>query len=275
MRVDVDGPLSAEWMSGRTAMVTGGGGREGGPGTVGWAISRLLARHGAAVAVLDRDPEAAQRTVSQITGAGGVAVPIIADVTSDDDCARAVAEAQDQLGGLDTLVNNVAAWSPAELFDLEPEQFDELLDLNLKTAWQMTRRAVEAMPAGGAVVNITSVAARRAGTMYGLAKAALESLTAGAAYLLGERGIRINAVELGALWTAAVADNLPPEAREPRRRMSALQAEGDCWDAADAVLFLASTHARWISGQVLAVDGGGPPRVPYPGVTRAQTGAKS
>jgi NAD(P)-dependent dehydrogenase (short-subunit alcohol dehydrogenase family) len=268
MRVDVDGPLCAEWMSGRTALVTGGGGRDGGPGTVGWAISRLLARHGAAVAVLDRDPKAAQRTVSQITGAGGIAVPIIADVTSDDDCARAVAEAQDQLGGLDTLVNNVAAWSPVELFDLEPDRFDELLDLNLKTAWRMTRHAVEAMDAGGTVVNITSVAARRAGTMYGLAKAALESLTGGAAYLLGERGIRINAVELGALWTAAVADNLPPEAREPRRRMSALQTEGDCWDAADAVLFLASPHARWISGQVLTVDGGGPPRAPYPGLKR-------
>jgi NAD(P)-dependent dehydrogenase (short-subunit alcohol dehydrogenase family) len=104
--------------------------------------------------------------------------------------------------------------------------------------------------------------------MYGLAKAALESLTGGAAYLLGERGIRINAVELGALWTAGVADNLPEQAREPRRKMSALQTEGDCFDAASAVLFLASDQARWISGQVLSVDGGGPPRMPYPGVTR-------
>ena len=268
MRIDVDGRLDADWMSGRTALVTGGGGRDGGVGTVGWAISRLLARHGAAVAVLDRDPVAAERTVSQIEACGGTAIPVIADVTIDEDCARAVAEAQDRLGGLDTLVNNVAAWSPAELFDVEPEQFDELLDLNLKTAWLMTRHAVEAMPAGGAIVNIASVAARRAGTVYGLAKAALESLTAGAAYLLGERGIRINAVELGALWTAAVADNLPPEAREPRRKMSALGTEGDCWDAAGAVLFLASEHARWISGQVLAVDGGGPPRAPYPGVMR-------
>ncbi len=246
-------------------------------GPAGWAgsgqsvglISRLLARHGAAVAVLDRDPVAADRTVSQIQACGGTAIPVIADVTVDEDCARAVAEAHDALGGLDTLVNNVAAWSPAELFDVEPEQFDELLALNLKTAWLMTRHATRVMPAGGAVVNITSVAARRAGTMYGLAKAALESLTGGAASLLGERGIRINAVELGALWTAAVADNLPAEAREPRRKMSALQTEGDCWDAAAAVLFLASPQARWISGQVLAVDGGGPPRAPYPGVTRA------
>jgi NAD(P)-dependent dehydrogenase (short-subunit alcohol dehydrogenase family) len=273
MRIDVDGPLDAAWMTGRTALVTGGGGRAGGPGTVGWAIARVLARHRAAVAVLDRDAVAAHRTVSQIRAAGGTAIPVVADVTLDEDCARAVAEARSALGGLDTLVNNVAAWSPAELFDVEPEQFDQLLDLNLKTAWRMTRHAVEVMPAGGAVVNITSVAARRAGTMYGLAKAALESLTGGAAAVLGDRGIRINAVELGALWTSAVSDNLPVEAREPRRLMSALQTEGDCWDAAAAVLFLASDHARWISGQVLAVDGGGAPRAPYPGVTRAKARA--
>ncbi len=273
MRIDIDGPLSAEWMSGRTALVTGGGGRDSGPGTIGWAVSRLFARHGASVAVLDRDPAAADRTVSQIRASGGTATAIIADVTSDEDCARAVGAARDQLGGLDTLVNNVAAWSAAELWDVEPDRFDELLTLNLKTAWLMTRHVAPVMPDGGAIVNITSVAARRAGTIYGLAKAALESLTGGGAYLLGERGIRINAVELGALWTAGVADNLPPEAREPRRKMAALQTEGDCWDAAAAVLFLASDQARWISGQVLTVDGGGPPRMPYPGVTRTPAGA--
>jgi len=137
----------------------------------------------------------------------------------------------------------------------------------------MTRRAIAVMPSGSAVVNITSAAAQRAGTVYGLAKAALESMTGGAAYLLGERGIRINAVELGALWTAGVAENLPAEAREPRRKMTALGTEGDCWDAAAAVLFLASDQARWISGQVLRVDGGGPPRPAYPGVNRKQTTA--
>ncbi len=270
MRVDVDAPLSAQWMDERKALVTGGGGRDGGPGTVGWAVSRLLARHGAAVAVLDRDPVAAGRTVEQISQTGGHAIAVIADIFNDEECAGAVAAAKDELGGLDTLVNNVAAWSPAELFDVDPAQFDDLLTANLKTAWQMTRHAIEVMPAGGAIVNVTSVAARRAGTMYGLAKAALESMTGGAAYLLGERGIRINAVELGALWTTGVAENLSPEAREPRRKMAALQTEGDCWDAAAAVLFLASAQARWISGQVLVVDGGGPARQPYPGVRRPE-----
>jgi NAD(P)-dependent dehydrogenase (short-subunit alcohol dehydrogenase family) len=266
MRVDVDAPLTAEWMSGRKALVTGGGGRDGGPGTVGWAISRMFARHGAAVAVLDRDPQAAERTVSQIQRTGGRATAVIADIFNVEEAQRATTLAADALGGIDTLVNNVAAWSPAELFDVDPTEFDRLLTANLKAAWQMTRHAIDLMPPGAAIVNITSVAARRAGTVYGLGKAALESMTGGAAYLLGERGIRINAVELGALWTAGVAENLPAEAREPRRQMSALQTEGDCWDAAAAVLFLASDQARWISGQVLAVDGGGAPRPAYPGV---------
>jgi NAD(P)-dependent dehydrogenase (short-subunit alcohol dehydrogenase family) len=270
----IDAPLQARWMTGRAALVTGGGGRgDGGPGTIGWSICRLLARHGAAVAVLDRDPEAAGRTVDEIARSGGTAIAVIADVTRDQDCARAVSEARDALGALDTLVNNVAAWSPAELFDVEPERFDELLDVNLKTAWLMSRHAAAVLPVGGAIINIASVAARRAGTVYGLGKAALESMTQGAAYLLGERGIRINPVELGALWSGAVADNLPPEAREARRQMVALQTEGDCWDAASAVLFLASDRARWISGQVLAVDGGGPPRAPYPGVSREKAAA--
>jgi NAD(P)-dependent dehydrogenase (short-subunit alcohol dehydrogenase family) len=269
---DVEAP-SALWMEGRTVAVTGGGGRGHGDGTVGWAVSRLLARHGARVAVIDRDPEAAERTVAAIARAGGTAVPVVADVSRDEDCRRAVGASRDALGSLDTLVNNVAAWSPEALFDVDPERFDELLELNLKTAWQTSRHAAELMPPGAAIVNVTSAAARRPGTVYGLAKAALEAMTGGAAASLAERGVRINAVELGPLWTAAVADNLPAEAREPRRRMVALQTEGTCWDAAAAVLFLASHHARWISGQVLAVDGGGPPRAPYPGVDRGEARA--
>jgi NAD(P)-dependent dehydrogenase (short-subunit alcohol dehydrogenase family) len=158
-----------------------------------------MARHGASVAVLDREPRAAERTVSQIERAGGRAVVVLADAFNDEECARAVARAHGALGGLDTLVNNVAAWSPAELFDVDPEQFDELITAN------------------------------------------------------------------------------PVAAREPRRKMTALGTEGDCWDAAAAVLFLASDHARWISGQVLSVDGGGPPRPPYPGMSRTSTtaGARS
>ena len=265
---DIDAPLGAEWMRGRTALVTGGGGRTGGPGTIGWAVSRLLARHGAAVAVLDRDPEAAGRTVTEIAAAGGTAVAVIADVTDDADCARAVSDAGDALGSLDVLVNNVAAWSPAELFDVEPDRFDELLELNLKTAWLMSRHAVQVMGAGGAIVNIASVAARRAGTVYGLGKAALESMTQGAAYLLGERGIRANAVELGALWTGAVAANLPPEAASRAGGWSRCRPRATAGMPPRRCCSSPPTAPAGSPARSSASTAAGAPPAPYPGVTR-------
>ncbi len=256
-----EGP-QARQMSGRAALVTGGGGHETPGGSVGYAVSRLLALHGARVAVLDRDPAAAARTIEEIAGAGGEAFHIAADVTSDADCARAVAEAEERFGRLDTLVNSVAGWSMASLFDVGPDRFDELSAVNFKGAWQMSRHAANVMRPGSAIVNISSAASQRPGTLYGLAKAGLEAFTRGAAGLLGPQGIRVNCVQIGVIWSAAVARNLPPEAREQRWRSVALQCEGSCWDAAEAVLFLASDRARWISGQVLSVDGGGPYRAP-------------
>ncbi|MQA83821.1 MAG: SDR family oxidoreductase [Streptosporangiales bacterium] len=213
-------------MEDRIAMVTGG-------------------RHGARVAVVDRDPDA-----------------VIGDVSRDEDCRRAVDETVERFGGLDTLVNNVASGDRAGLFDVTPERWDELITLSLTTAWLMIRHAVPAMTAsgrpvsetagGGAVVNISSVAAqgRGPGSVYGVAKAGLENLTKGAASLLGPQGIRVNCVQLGAIWTAMAA-------REHRRRSVALRTEGTSWDAAYAALFLASDRARWISGHVLTVEGGG------------------
>ena len=251
--------LASRWMQGRVAIVTGGG-LSGPAGGVGYAISRLFARHGARVAVLDRVAANAEVTVAHIKQAGGEALGVIADASSDEDCRRAVSETVERFGGLDTLVNSAASGDRAALFDVTPERWDELVAVNLKTAWLMTRHAVAAMSAGGAVVNISSVATQRPGpgTVYGVAKAGLENLTRGAASLLGPAGIRVNCVQLGEIWTAMAARNLPPEARASRRLGVALQTEGTAWDAAYAALFLASDRARWISGHVLTVDGGGP-----------------
>jgi NAD(P)-dependent dehydrogenase (short-subunit alcohol dehydrogenase family) len=248
-------------MRGRVAIVTGGG-LSGPAGGVGYAISLLLARHGARVAVLDRVAANARTTVAAIERAGGDACEVIGDVSSDQDCRRAVEQTLERFGALDTLVNNVACGDRATLFEVAPERWDELIALNLKTAWLMTRHAVPAMTAGGAVVNISSVAVQRPGpgTVYGIAKAGLENLTRGAASLLGPQGIRVNCVQLGEIWTAMAARNLPPEARSSRRLGVALKTEGNSWDAAYAALFLASDRARWISGHVLTVDGGGPHR---------------
>lgn len=258
---DPHADAGAAWLAGRVAIVTGGG-LSGPPGGVGYAISLLFARHGAAVAVLDRSAAAAQATVSEIHRAGGDALAITADVTKAADCERAVSVAARRFGRLDILVNNAASGDRATLFEVKPQRWEELISLNLTSAWLMTRSVLAAMRAGGSIVNVSSVAVARQGpgTVYGVAKAGIENLTKGAASLLGPLGIRVNCIQLGEIWTAMAARALPPGARARRREGVALRTEGTCWDAAYAALFLASDRARWISGHILTVDGGGPLR---------------
>jgi NAD(P)-dependent dehydrogenase (short-subunit alcohol dehydrogenase family) len=265
--LDPFGDAGTPWMTGRTALVTGGGQQSDTEPGVGHAICRTLAAHGAAVAVLDRDPGAATRTVERIEKDGGRAVAVVADLLDDDACRQAVEEAVERLGSLDTLVNNVAVGDRAGVFEVTPERFHQLMDLNLTTAWQMTRHAAPVLPRGGAILNISSVGvrARGPGMVYNLAKAALENLTVGAANTLGERGVRVNCVQVGAIWGAFAAANMSAEMREVRKGWSALGTEGTPWDIAQATLFLASDHARWVSGQILSVDGGpGVGRPPKP-----------
>jgi NAD(P)-dependent dehydrogenase (short-subunit alcohol dehydrogenase family) len=255
------GPL---WMAGRTALVAGGGQNTALPG-VGYAICMLLAAQGARVAVLDRDKDAAARTVERITADGGEAIPVIADVTSDRACADAVAEVTGALGGLDTLVHTIAIGDRAGVFEVTPERFDELMNINFKSAWQITRHAVPVMPRGSSIVTISSVGAkyRGPGMVYCVAKAALENFTEGAATTLGPQGIRVNCVQVGAIWGAfAARGGMPEDLREPRRQATSLKTEGTSWDIAHAALFLLSDRARWISGHILTVEGGPPHRFP-------------
>jgi NAD(P)-dependent dehydrogenase (short-subunit alcohol dehydrogenase family) len=261
---DPFGAAGDPWMAGRTALVTGGGQQSDNEPGVGYAISRVFAAHGARVAVLDRDPTAAQRTVDAIEADGGTAIAVVADLLDDAACKRAVEETVERFGGFDTLVNNVAVGDRAGIFDVDVERFHQLMDLNLTTAWQMTRHAVEVLPTGSAIVNISSVGvrARGPGMVYNLAKAALENMTVGAANTLGERGIRVNCVQVGAIWGAFAAANMSQEMRAVRRGWVGLGTEGSPWDIAQATLFLSSDRARWVSGQILSVDGG--PTSPKP-----------
>jgi NAD(P)-dependent dehydrogenase (short-subunit alcohol dehydrogenase family) len=251
------------WMAGRTALVTGGGQNGELPG-VGYATAVVLAGHGARVAVVDRDLAAAQRTVDRIEKAGGEAHAVAADVTDDAECGRAVAAVVERFGALDALMNNVAVGDRAGLFEVSPERWDELMTVNLKSAWLVTRHAVPVMPEGGAIVNVSSVGARARGPgmVYTVAKAALESLTEGAAATLGGQGIRVNTVQVGAIWGAFAARNMSEEMREKRRQGIGLGTEGTSWDIAHAALFLLSDRARWVSGHTLTVEGGPPRRFP-------------
>ena len=255
--------LGLERMSGRTALVTGAGQNGQLPG-VGYAIAWLLAANGARVAVLDRSADAAQLTVDRIRAAGGEAVAVIADVTDDRECERVINEVVTHFGALDTLVNNVASGDRVGIFEVTPERFNELLDINLTSAWSVTRHAVPVLPHGSAIVNISSVGvrARGPGMPYCVSKAGLENLTEGAAATLGPQGIRVNCIEVGAIWGSFAAANMDEKFREPRRLSTTLKQEGSPWDIAHAALFLLSNEARWVTGQILAVDGG--PRADYP-----------
>ena len=250
-------------VAGRAAIVTGGG-RSGDEMSIGRAIALLLAREGARVGVLDVNEDAARTTVAEIEGEGGAALAIHGDVTSEDDCRRAVAEVLEQAGRLDILVNNVGITAGAGLItEVDEAAWDRAMNVNAKGAFFMTRHAVPAMTGGGSIVNISSIAtiSPRQGTVYAISKKALEELTLATAVQFGAQGVRANSVLPGEVWTELMARAYPTaeEAarwRELRRRRSLLGTEGDAWDIAHAVLFLASDEARWITAQTLVVDGG-------------------
>lgn len=250
-------------MAGRVALVTGGGSSGPGLGN-GKAACLLLAREGARVLVADRVAEAAAETVALIQAEGGEASAYTADVTRAAECAAMAAAAVERYGALDTLVLNVGIGGRnASVVDLDEAEWDRVMAVNVKGMMLSAKHAIPRMPAGGAIVTVSSVAALRANARaaYAASKGAVLSLTMVMAANHARQGIRVNCVCPGQVWTPLVAAEAPEgEAREAlrerRRRGSLLQTEGTAWDIANAILFFASDDARWITGQTLVVDGG-------------------
>jgi len=259
--VPVDDPLAhaeGPWLENKVALVAGGGlsGPEGG---VGFAFAWLCARNGAAVAVLDRDPAAGARTVTAIREAGGEAEYFPADVTDDSSVRDAVEAAAARFGRFDVVADSIGGGGTQPMFDATPEEFERGMMLNFTAVWFVLRHAQRHMQRGGAIVTVSSGAAegRGPGMAYSFAKTALEKLTIGAAASLAPRGIRVNCVRVGMIWGAFAARGLTPAQRAQRVENVALKTEGNNWDIAAAAFFLVTDQARWITGQVLPVDGGG------------------
>jgi NAD(P)-dependent dehydrogenase (short-subunit alcohol dehydrogenase family) len=247
-------------LKGKTAMVTGAGAKGDGFGT-GRAIAVLFAGEGARVCLVDRDEEAAAGTLRMIEKIGGEAIVSPGDVTLVADCARFVADTLSSFGKLDILVNNVGVASRSGPVDtLDMDDWQRVLDINLKSAVLMARAGVPALrqTGGGAIINIVSIAGMLAygGLAYGASKAGMIQLTRDLALSHGRDGIRVNAIAPGHIYTPMLDGLIPAEMREVRRKAGPLALEGDAWDVANAALFLASDEARFITGISLPVDGG-------------------
>lgn len=247
--------------SGKVGIVTGGGMRSGDGIGNGCAAAILLARAGVRIAVAGRHLDSVQKTVDRIEEEGGRAIALVADVTKPNDCKKMVRETMKSFGRLDFLDNNVGIAVRGSVVEKEYRSWRKVMQTNVDSMFLASKYAIPAMreTGGGAIVNIASLSAIRPRglTAYSASKGAVISLTRAMAVDHGREGIRVNCVVPGALYTPMVnAGGMSDSAREARRKASVLNIEGTGWDTAHAVRFLLSDEARYITGQVLVVDGG-------------------
>lgn len=256
-------------LSGRTVIVAGAGG-----GGIGTAVSGFLAGAGALVIGVDNRAEALADFSAATEAASGRTHPaVVADLREPEEVERLVIDAGDSLYGLVHVAGGM--WPPqwAALMDMDPAVFDDVVDLNLRTTLLSTTavaRRLKALGRGGSIVALSSVAGLTAmpfGAPYAAAKSALMSLVRTAALEWGPLGIRINAVAPGTIRTPKSLRNNPNPAPDTPAEAAAvpLGRRGSGDDIAGAVLFLLSDLAGWITGQVLAVDGGSSARPSFLG----------
>lgn len=241
-------------LAGRVAIVTGAG------RGIGRACALMLARAGADVALAARTAKDLDAVAVEIRGMGRRALPVPTDVNDDAALDHLVATTAAELGRIDIVVNNAGGAGPNNPLKMSGHDFGAVLAWNVVPAYALIQKAMPHLRAAGAgaVVNISSVAARYAQkhfSAYGAAKAALNQMTRNLAQDFGP-AVRVNAVEPGTIETEALAPYLTPERRERMLASTPLGRLGQPKDIAAAVLFLCSPAASWITGKVLGVDGG-------------------
>jgi glucose 1-dehydrogenase/3-oxoacyl-[acyl-carrier protein] reductase len=242
-------------LSGKVAIVTGAS--QG----IGAAIARRFAEAGARVVVHYRSREdAAREVVNTISGAGGAAVAVQAELATGAGANALIAATKRSFGSLDIAVNNAGSFPNRSLLEMSEAEWRDLYRSNVETAFLCTQAAARHMQqtGGGAIVNLGSIAALSPGpdhSHYNSAKAAILMLTRSAAQELGRYGIRVNSVSPGLIERPGLEAVWPDGVRRWRSQ-APLGRLGQPEDVADACLFLASAAARWITGHNLVVDGG-------------------
>ncbi|HKE10639.1 MAG TPA: SDR family oxidoreductase [Myxococcota bacterium] len=239
----------------RVAVVTGAG------RGIGESYAKALAREGASVVVAEIDAEQGERVAKEITAGGGESLFVKTDVSSEASTNAMARAARDAYGGVDFLVNNAAIYGNMEMHSLLTvplEYYERFMAVNMNGALLATRAVWESMAerGGGAIVNQSSAAAWMGGGYYGIAKLALHALTHSLARELGPRKIRVNAIAPGLVDTEATRKVVPEGILKAMLMGMPLGRVGTTDDIVGACLFLLSDDARWITAQIVAVDGG-------------------
>ncbi|MGR6977503.1 SDR family NAD(P)-dependent oxidoreductase [Mycobacteroides abscessus] len=240
-------------LDGRRALVTGGS------RGIGAAIVRRLASDGASVAfTYSSSPDEARSVKADVNGAGGAAVAIRADATNPDQVAGAVSKTVAELGGVDILVNNAGVFLSGDIESQSLEDFDRIVDINVKAIFVAIQHALPHMGSGGRIITIGSINGDRSPipglSLYSMSKAAVGGLTRGLARDLGPRGITINTIQPGPINT----DMNPSdgELAEGAKPMIALGHYGQTTDIASLVSYLSSAEAGFVTGAAVNIDGG-------------------
>jgi 3-oxoacyl-[acyl-carrier protein] reductase len=242
-------------LAGRVAIVTGG------TRGIGFAIAAWLAEHGASVVVSGRDADRLNAAVKALAKDGAPIAGLAGDAARREDADRLVETARERFGRVDVLVNNAGITRDGLVIRMKDEDWDRVLEVNLKGAFLMTRAASKAMvraKSGGRIINIASTAGAmgNAGQAnYSAAKAGLIGLTKATARELAHWGILVNAVAPGLIETDMAA-TLPEDAREALLAQVPLKRIGSAREVAEMVGFLAGDGAAYVTGQVFHVNGG-------------------
>lgn len=242
----------------KVALITGAG------SGIGRAAAELMSKEGARVVVADHDTRAAEETAALITAAGGQALPLTVDVMEEDSIADMISATVNEYGSLHVLCNHVGGTNPRTDLDvlrMDMDEFDRAVALNMRSTLLGSRHAIPHMirAGGGAIINTASVAALVGDvlqTSYGAVKAAVVSITKSVATQYGPQNIRCNAIAPGAVMTPALENNLPQEVIDSLKRGNALPYLGSPEDIGHTMVFLASDESRYLTGQLLVVDGG-------------------